>query len=138
MYLSLAALLLNIAGCSARQQPAVSAVPEGLYGTYYEEIAGRGHFTLDENGIDCLWSSSAAETTEYTMEVVYDEANNRLTYQNGVRRDIVFDSENKSTATVVYEDGTGYFEIDGDKLIWHNDKEEGGPSKFIKDTGADH
>lgn len=140
MILLAAAMLLSLAACAKKEEPAPEpaasvAVPEELYGTYYEEIAGRGHFTLDENGIDCFWSSSAFETTEYKLPVEYDEENARLTYQNGVRTDIVYESDSKSTSTVIYEDGTGYFEISGKKLIWHNDKEEGDPSTFVRNEG---
>ena len=136
-----AAMLLSLAACTKKEEPAPEpevavAVPEELYGSYYEEIAGRGHFTLDENGIVCNWSSSASETTEYRLPVEYDEKNARLTYQNGVRTDIVYESDSKSTSTVIYEDGTGYFEISGNKLIWHNDKEEGDPSTFVKEEAV--
>ena len=141
--LSAAVLLLGMTACSKKEevQPepeaaTTAAVPEALFGDYHEQIAGRGHFTLDENGIVCMWSSSASETTEYRLPVEYDEENKRLVYQNGIRTDIVFESENKSTSTVVYEDGTGYFDIDGDKLIWHNDKEEGDPSTFVRDDAV--
>lgn len=140
-FLLAAAILIGLAACAKKEEPASEpaasvAVPEELYGSYYEEIAGRGHFTLDENGIVCNWSSSASETTEYRLPAEYDKENARLTYVNGVRTDTVYESETKSSSTVIYEDGTGYFEIDGNKLIWYNDKEEGGPSTFIKDEGA--
>ena len=92
-----------------------------------------------------LWMKTASSATglpahrkppSTDFPVEYDKENARLTYQNGVRTDTVYESETKSSSTVIYEDGTGYFEIDGNKLIWYNDKEEGGPSTFIKDEGA--
>ncbi|MBR2808699.1 MAG: hypothetical protein IKE33_00500 [Erysipelotrichaceae bacterium] len=139
--LLVAVMLLNVAACTSKQEEpepepvAPIAVPEDLYGQYYEEIAGKGHFVLNENGIDCHWSSSAFESADYKLPVQYDQENNRLVYEKGVKTNTVYESESKSTTTIEYEDGTGYFEIDGTKLIWHDDKNPEVVATFIKDEG---
>ena len=103
-------------------------VPAELEGTYAEEIAGRGNFTLakTETGahLDVSWSSSAFETTHWDIDVTYDEEKNALVYENAVKTNMVFESGDKHTDTEEYNDGTGYFEIGDGTLTWYDDMEK--------------
>ena len=122
-------------------EAAAEAVPAELEGTYYEQIAGRGSFVLfrTDTGahLDVIWGSSAFETSRWEIEVTYDRENSRLVYENAFKTDVVFESETKSTETVAYDNGTGYFEIGDGTLTWYDDMAEGDePSVFVKDSMA--
>ena len=117
----------------------VVAVDPALEGDYHEQIAGRGMLSLQctsDGGADISvhWSSSASESSEWSIHVTYDEEKNALVYTDAVKTDFVYESEDKSTETEDYSDGTGYFEIGDDTLTWHDDKQGEGaePSVFVK------
>ena len=120
-------------------EPEVTTAPvdPALEGDYHEQIAGRGMLSLQctsDGGADISvhWSSSASESSEWSIHVTYDEEKNALVYTDAVKTDFVYESEDKSTETEDYNDGTGYFEIKDEKLIWHDDKAEGEPIEFLR------
>ena len=135
--------LLCISACSgdAKKEEEVKEPYnyETLAGTYYEQIAGRGELELstgNEDGADVKihWSSSAAEYSEWSMHIIYNEENGHLEYQNGSRVDHVFDSEGNDTSTTAYTDGSGYFETGEGSLTWYEDNsDDNDGSVFVKE-----
>ncbi|MBQ1289443.1 MAG: hypothetical protein IIY23_04710 [Erysipelotrichaceae bacterium] len=99
-------------------------VPEKYQGMYHDAIAGRAQLTLTSDKIEISWSNSAYDKAFYELPVSYDEANNRITYENGKLTEIVFESAEKHSDTVMYENGTGYFDIEEGKLLWQDDMAE--------------
>ena len=115
-------------------------VPDQYLGEYHDEIAGRASLTLEPSLITIYWSNSASERSYFEFIVNYDEANSRITYENGIRKEFTYTSDTEHTETETYSDGTGYFEIADGKLLWHDDKSESSePTVFVKndETEAD-
>ncbi len=133
-------LLLGLCGCSGgnKSNPETKepvAVPEAYRGSYHEEIAGRAYLELGEDHITIDWSSSAYESAHYEFDADYDEENNRINYSNGSLKVIVYETEDKFTESVEYENATGCFEIiDEDRLVWSEDSEDeyGDPVIFVR------
>ena len=121
-------LMISLCSCGNKEKETEEAVPgatpEEYLGTYFEPIAGRGSIEVKGNEISLNWSSSAYEHDEISFPTDYDETNKRINYKDAVRTRITYTSETEHTDEVIYEDGTGYFEIGDDKLIWHDDKSE--------------
>lgn len=96
----------------------------GMYG------AGRATILVDAKGSDeaevsINWGASAAEHGEWEMSGPFDEENRTITYENAVKRDVVFNEDGtESSNEIVYEDGKGSFTFteDGD-LIWQDEME---------------
>ena len=133
-------VLLCMVSCGQKEEAAPEtpevvavSVPEELTGEYHEEIAGRGALAVLTDKVYIDWSSSASEKMHCEFPVSYDAEKNVITYKDGKRTDTVFESDSKSTVTVVYEDGSGYFEIADGKLIWHDDKKDSSDtSTFVR------
>lgn len=126
--------MLVLSGCTKQEEKKneTVSIPEEALGFYYEQIAGRGNLSLDENGLIIVdWSSSASEKSHWQMQTEYDAATNRLTYKDGLMSVLTFAENGSFTEDVKYEDGTGYFTIDGDKLLWHNDKKDNGDNDIV-------
>lgn len=64
------------------------------------------------------WSTSADETTEWKMTGTYDPKTYHFDYANGVKTTIKT-VDGKETKTEVYNNGTGYFSIEGGAMTWH-------------------
>lgn len=99
-------------------------VPDQYQGVYHDEISGRALLVLTSDRIEISWSNSAYDSAYYELPVSYDEAGKRITYENGKLTEIVFESSEKHTDTVMYENGTGYFAIEEGKLLWQDDMAE--------------
>ena len=137
--LMLVCMLLSLAACGTspaepetdetEETAETVAVPEEVFGSYHEEIAGRGSMTVDpsaESGADVYvnWPNSAFEYREWTFHAEYDAENGRLVYEDAVAVTITYESENDDPSrTVEYENGTGYLEIGEDVLVWFADDE---------------
>ena len=106
-----------------------------LAGEYQDETSGRAAATVIANteakcvNITVTWSSSATESTEWTMSAVKE--GNQLVYSDCTKR-TTFASEDLdeeeegdedgmgggAEETVEYEGGSGSFEISDGKLLW--------------------
>lgn len=120
-------------------EPVMYDLPEGLDGGYHEKYAGRGQLTLTYSDktrgvIFIRWASSAWQSTEWTLPVVYDEGSDVLVYGNGIAVDRIYTSEEEYTETVRYTDGYGLFEIGDDgSLTWHDHREDiNDPAIFVR------
>lgn len=140
------ALILTLGGCAGKEETkkeednkteeavpeetapeetvTVAAVPEELQGAYHEEIAGRGSLELGAETMTIDWSSSAFEKNHIDFPVFYDEENGYIRYEGAVMTRTTFTSDEESESKEIYNDGSGYFAIDEDRLIWHDDKAE--------------
>ena len=121
-------MLVGAYGCSTKEseteEKLPTAIPEEYRGSYHEEIAGRAFMEVGEFGITIDWSSSAFEKAHFDMPADYDAENKRINYENSVLTTTVFESDEKSTTNEVYNDGSGYFEILEDRLVWHDSSAE--------------
>ncbi len=148
---SIAVLLGGCAKPEQNNQPAQSAAPEpaaeasapvedysSLTGTYVDSIAGRGMLELkegEEPEIDIRWSSSAFQHNEWHMHVHFNSDHTSLEYQDCTMDEVTFDSAGKETRETRYTDGTGYFELVDETLVWHDDQTENTePAVFVRDT----
>ena len=117
-------------------EPEVVEMPEGIEGTYYEKIAGRGVMEVkkvnaQEVDITVDWSSSAFESSHWDIHAIYDPKNNRLVYEDVVKTDFVSKEDNTNETHEDYNDGKGYFEVGKGQLTWYDEKVEGEPSVFL-------
>ena len=95
-------------------------------GTY---ASGRCAILVEADGMEkskftVTWGSSAWQSSEWTMSGVLDTDTLTVNYTDGVRKDLEFKEDGTiGKETVVYENGTGSFKIEGSKLIWTDDNE---------------
>lgn len=109
-------------------------IPDAVLGYYYEEIAGRGVLNLEEKKegygtITIDWGSSAYENAHWDIEAIYD--GKQLNYTNGSHIIQTFENQSDHTDTLVYSDGSGYFETKQDSIVWHNDKKDNGDEDVV-------
>ena len=128
-------MLAGLCACSEKQaEPEVkqpTAVPEELRGSYHEEIAGRASLEVSENELVIDWSNSAYERVHFEADSDYESENNRITYKDGVLVSTLFETEEKYTETQLYDNGSGYFEVLDDRLVWHDESSEAGSDPVI-------
>jgi len=123
-------LLAGLAGCAKEEEGSSDTrqlieVPEELQGSYHEEIAGRGMLELGADHISIDWNTSAFERNHIDFPAGYDAESGNIVYENAVMSRYTYTSETEFTSSEIYNDGSGYFETDEDRLIWHDDKAEG-------------
>lgn len=99
-----------------------------LAGQYYDAYSQRATMSVEAdgaNGVKLLvsWSSSASETTEWTMTARITE-DGLLTYKDCVCSNIVTAEDGTQTVAIVSTDGEGWFTFDGDKLCWTGTTDE--------------
>ena len=90
----------------------------------------RATILIEANGMEGAkatinWGSSAWEHSEWTLTGSFDMDTLTITYEDCVRKDLVFDEDgNLTSETEVYTDGTGtiVFADDG-TLTWNDEKE---------------
>lgn len=129
LLLGLLSLLIILGACSKKEEEVINdEIPEDLYGLYYDSIAGRGELELSKNDdgalINIRWSSSANESAFWEMNATYNASENKLNYKDGKLTYIIFTSDTESTEEVKYTDGSGYFEVKDNTLVWYGDKQE--------------
>ena len=102
--------------------------PDDLIGTWAEKIAGRGSIEIskgDEEGsykVFIHWGSSAFEASQWTMTAYPTGNGAELRYNDCTMTDIVFTSDDQSTETVRYENGTGTFSLLSTyELVWNDE-----------------
>ena len=102
--------------------------PDDMVGVWAEKIAGRGFIEItksaEEGKYDVLinWSSSAWQKTVWTMTAEATGSGAELRYENGKRSDLTWKSENDMTEEVVYENGTGTFNLLSTfELVWDDE-----------------
>lgn len=112
-----------------------------LAGEYQDEVSQRATATVIVNteaqnlNITVMWGSSAFETTMWTMNATKE--GNKLVYSDCTRTEMITsdDTDTEGTGndevgggaeeTVVYENGSGSFEISDDgKLLWNGASDE--------------
>lgn len=101
---------------------------EMLAGGYADKTSQRATMTVealtDAVAVTVSWSSSAFETTEWQMTGTLSE-DGLLRYTDGTKTTYTFTEESEEPETeVAYTDGEGYFEIDGDTLLWTGAEDE--------------
>ena len=106
-------------------EEAAVPTPEELQGLYHEEIAGRASLEVTADLITIDWANSAFEKTHTELPTSYDAQSGNITYANGVMTTRTYLSFEDFTEREDYNNGTGYFEVNEDRLIWHNDLAEG-------------
>ena len=112
-------------------------VPDEYLGEYHEQTAGRASLTLEPSLITIYWSNSASECSYFEFIVNYDEANSRIDYENGIRKEFTYTSDTEHTETETYNDGSGFFAIADGNLLWYDDKSESSdPVVFVRDDAA--
>lgn len=110
---------------------------EHYYGLWYEKIAGRGEVDISwcvapgKVNIAVRWPESASVSDTWKLTARLE--NGRLVYEYGQWEKNEYDETGEET----YLDGSweesGWFELSGGELIWHDDNaEHGGDSTFIK------
>ena len=132
-------MILCVTGCDKKQEtPAedkkediATSVPEEYRNTYADKIAGRATMKIEADTVTVDWPQSAAEMYHYEMPVTYNETDNTISYTNALLKNITYKEDGTSVENEVYNDGNGYFEVNGDTIIWHNEKENV-VNEFIK------
>ena len=110
---------------------------EHFYGPWYEKIAGRGEINIEwcvapgKVNIAARWPESAAVENTWTITARLEDG--RLVYENGRWEKNEYDEDgNKWQLDGSWEE-SGYFELSGGELSWHDDNaDHGGDSTFIK------
>lgn len=70
------------------------------------------------------WSTSATESSTWTMSGTLDTEKLTVNYTNGTRTDGVWADDGTGEETVAYTDGTGTFTFDdAGNLTWNDEKE---------------
>ncbi len=116
--------------------------PDDMIGVWAEKIAGRGSIEIrkgDEEGIynvNIHWSGSAFESYFWTMTAVA-VSGPELRYEDCTLTDILFTSEDESTETVLYENGTGSFSLLSTyELVWNDETGHAGDDAVFINAGS--
>lgn len=93
-----------------------------LAGQYYDSYSQRATMTVEADGANGVkivvdWSSSASESTEWTMTARLTE-DGLLSYNDCACSNIATAADGAETVDIVSTDGEGWFTFDGDKLCW--------------------
>ncbi len=135
--LSTLMIVAMLSGCAKKEEtPVNTETPEKYVGLYYDEISGRAQMEVRADSIIIDWSNSASEKAHYEFKTTYNEADKRIEYKDGTLVNNVFDENGNKTGNSVYADGTGYFDVDENRLVWHDDK-EGQTATFLKEGSVD-
>ena len=110
---------------------------EPYYGQWYEKIAGRGEIDVSwcvapgKVKITVRWPESAAVVN--TWEITARMEDGRLVYENAQWEKNEYDENGEASQLDGSWGESGWIELSGDELIWHDDNaEHGGESTFIK------
>ena len=112
-----------------------------MAGEYQDEVSQRAMATVIANAeaqcvnITVIWGGSATEAAEWTMSA--KKEGNKLVYSDCVYKNLIYSDETDQEGTgadetgggaeetVIYENGTGSFEISDDgKLLWTGAEDE--------------
>ncbi len=98
--------------------------PAGIAGEYQDSASQRAVMSVSREGYDTFvmevhWGGSAFSSAEWRMTADLT-GDGRLEYSNCTSYVAEFDKDGAETDTILYEDGSGYFELSGDpaKLLW--------------------
>lgn len=96
-------------------------------GEYQDSFSQRASMSAEDMG-DALkltvnWSSSATESSIWTMTAKFDELG-KLSYSDCEYGIIVFDDDGNDTYTKEYDSGEGYFTLMDEKLYWDGAADE--------------
>ena len=83
----------------------------------------------DKDGalITVHWGSSATESSEWTMSGTFDAEKHTVYYQDGVKKNVVYDADGKVTSEEeVYVGGHGTFTFNAENntMTWEEDQEK--------------
>lgn len=83
----------------------------------------------DKDGalITVHWGSSATESSEWTMSGTFDAEKHTVYYQDGVKKNVVYDADGKVTSEEeVYVGGHGTFAFNAENntMTWEEDQEK--------------
>lgn len=73
------------------------------------------------------WGGSAAESSEWTMSGTFDAEKLTVCYQDGVKKNVVYDADGKVTSeeeVYVGGHGTFIFNVENNTLTWEEDQEK--------------
>lgn len=105
------------------------AVVEQILGVYEDSISQRASLEVKHNDdgtfyIELYWGTSAFEANIWKMNATFDPATNRLEYKDCTEIVQTYSETEETKVEVVYENGEGYFEVDGDLLRWTGAQDE--------------
>ncbi len=102
--------------------------PDDMVGIWAEKIAGRGSIEIGKGAaegaydVKIHWGGSAFESYNWTMTAYATGNGAELRYEDCKLIDLLFTSETESTETVVYENGTGSFNLLSTyELVWNDE-----------------
>lgn len=83
-----------------------------------------GHAAADEGAMSVAisWAESAEVTRTWTMSIASTDADN--VYTDCTARRVTTQPDGAESVEVLYENGTGRFETDGDTMIWLSDNDQ--------------
>jgi len=98
----------------------------GYVGDYADSVSQRATLNIAKGDGKTLvftvhWGSGADEATEWKMTGTYNPSTYHFDYANCVKTNIKT-VDGKEVKEEVYNDGTGYFSIEGGALTWHTNK----------------
>lgn len=98
--------------------------------------SGRCYITFEKSKTGYVasvkWANSAADSTQWTYNCVFDEETSSMVCKKGATRVELSTSESGKTKTkTVYKDGSGSFLIKSGTLRWTDDKEGAGNDMYL-------
>lgn len=122
-------MMFALCGCSPKAEEGQNPIMN-FVGTY---ACGRASMLVEATDmnrgtkISVTWGSSAAEHSEWTMTGEFDENSLTVAYNDGIRKDVVFNEDGSvKSETTGYENGEGriiFSEDGGLSLVWQDDTE---------------
>ncbi|GEM_PF-1811451 len=106
--------------------------PGELSGTYQDSYSERASADviedIEEDGdselyVKIHWGSSATEASVWEMECEKG-TDGKYRYDDCIKYIVTTDDDGNGNKKLVYKDGSGYFTLDGNKLLWNGAAEE--------------
>ena len=109
-------------------ESSVSKERVSLVGRWWDTDSKRCFMQIEQSSEDVYsvtvhWSNSVSENTEWKMQIRYDPLLSAYTYANGVKQFNVQDENGSEIVDILYKNGSGIMQIEGEKLFWTDDIE---------------
>jgi hypothetical protein len=111
--------------------------PDKYIGSYIELYSSRCSMKIYGTGLGYIsisikWSGGASMYSEWVMSGWYDDDNDVIRYNNGVKNEVTYCETGETESTNIYSDGTGiiYFKDDG-YLYWDDYKDDVGAKLYF-------